>query len=67
MKLFALIKPHGAVVLLLIGLRAHALDSLELVEGQDRRVLSGEGLGLLFGVGLVLHGLLRTEASSTFV
>lgn len=67
MQFFALIKPHGPVVLLLVGLRAHALDALELVDREDRRVFGGEGLCLLFGVGLVLSSFFGSKSSGAFV
>ena len=60
-ELFALIESHGPVVLLLVSLRAHALDPLELVDGQHSRVLGSQGLGLLFGIGHVWATFLGPE------
>jgi len=44
MEVDSLALPHGFVVLVLIGLRAHALDSFELVVGHDDCIFGSEGL-----------------------
>ena len=56
MELFSLVLPHGLVVLLFVGLGAHALDPLELVEAENGSVLRSEGSSLLLCVSLVAKG-----------
>ena len=51
---------HGNVVLILIGLTAHALDSFELIVTQDSGVFGGDGFLLSFGIGLA-----HSDVSST--
>ena len=50
---FPLVHPHGLVVLHLVGLRAHALNSLKLLIAQNGGVLGSQGLSLLLCVSLV--------------
>ena len=54
MQLLSLIEPHRPVVLLLVGLGAHTLDSLELVNAKNGDVLGRQSLMLLFLVGSLL-------------
>jgi hypothetical protein len=50
-----LIHSHGLVIFLLIGLLAHALDSLKFFISHDGGVLSCKGFILLFLISLVVH------------
>lgn len=50
-----LIHSHGLVIFLLIGLLAHALDSLKFFISHDGGVLSCKSFILLFLIGLVVH------------
>ena len=52
-QLLALIHTHSLVILFLVSLRAHALDSLELIDRKDSCVLSCQCLGLLFCISQV--------------
>lgn len=63
-QLLALVKPHGLIVLFLVGLRAHTFDALKLIDSEHSRVLGGQCLCLLFGVG---HASSLLEASGAGV
>ena len=63
-KFFALIESHSSVILLLVCLRAHTLNSLKFVNAQDSGVLGYQRLMLTLRVGFLLS-LVRSETGCT--